>query len=103
MNAAKNECGQSMRIKIVAFASFREIIGRERDLNLEDGATVRQVLEELARESPRFKGAAFEENGALRDYVLLMVNRKRIDPQQEQSRTLFDGDELAVFPPLAGG
>ncbi len=92
-----------MRIKVVAFASFREIIGRERELNLDDGATVREVLEELARKSPRFRDAAFEENGAVRDYVLLMVNRKRIDSLQEQSRTLFDGDEVAVFPPLAGG
>ena len=61
--------GQSMRIKVVAFASFREIIGRERELNLKDGATVREVLEELAKKNPRFKDAAFEENGAVRDYV----------------------------------
>jgi molybdopterin synthase sulfur carrier subunit len=92
-----------MRIKVVAFASFREILGKERELNLREAATVREVLEELAAGNSRFREAAFEKSGELRDYVLLMVNRKRIDPQQDLARVLAEGDELAVFPPLAGG
>lgn len=94
---------KNMRVTVVAFASFREILGRERALEIRDDSTVKELLDELASASPRFREAAFEESGALRDYVLLMVNRKRIDPQQDLSRTLADGDELAVFPPLAGG
>ena len=92
-----------MRVKVAAFASFREILGRERALEIRDGSTVKELLDELAAASPRFREEAFEPSGALRDYVLLMVNRKRIDPQQELARVLVDGDELAVFPPLAGG
>jgi sulfur-carrier protein len=92
-----------MRVKVLAFAGFREILGKERELDLKDGATVGELLENLSAGSPRFKEAAFEQSGALRDYVLLMVNRKRIDPQQELARVLAEGDELAVFPPLAGG
>ncbi len=92
-----------MRIMILAFASFREILGKKQELHLSEGATVKDLLEELAATRQAFKEAAFDDNGALRDYVLLMVNRKRIDPTQDLSRSLQDGDELAIFPPLAGG
>jgi molybdopterin synthase sulfur carrier subunit len=92
-----------MRIMVLAFAGFREILGKEREMHLLESATVSDLLEELAVARPAFKEAAFDESGALRDYVLLMVNRKRIDPTQDLSRPLQEGDELAVFPPLAGG
>jgi len=92
-----------MLVKVLAFASFREILGKERELEIKEAATAKELLEELAQASPRFKEAAFDESGELRDYVLLMINRKRIDPGQDLSRPLHEGDELAVFPPLAGG
>ncbi len=92
-----------MRVKVLAFAAFREILGREREVELPDEASVKELLEALASSSPRFREAAFEPNGLLRDYVLLMVNRKRIDAENDLSRILADGDELAIFPPLAGG
>ena len=92
-----------MRIMVLAFASFREILGKERVLLLKESATVKDLLDDLAAARPAFKEAAFDDTGALRDYVLLMVNRKRIDPTQDLSRPLQEGDELAVFPPLAGG
>lgn len=92
-----------MRVKVLAFASFREILGKEQELPLKEFATVKDLLAELAKADPRFKEAAFDESGALRDYVLLMINRKRIDPAQDLSRPLQEGDELAIFPPLAGG
>ena len=92
-----------MLVKVLAFAGFREILGKERDLEIKESATVKELLQELAQSSPRFKEAAFDESGALRDYVLLMINRKRIDPEQDLSRSLQEGDELAIFPPLAGG
>lgn len=92
-----------MQVKVLAFAGFREILGKERVVELEGEPTVKELLDALASASPRFKEAAFEPSGALRDYVLLMVNRKRIDPEEDLSRVLAEGDELAVFPPLAGG
>ena len=92
-----------MLVKVLSFAGFREILGKEREQEIKESATVQELLEVLAQASPRFKEAAFDESGALRDYVLLMINRKRIDPGQDLSRPLHEGDELAVFPPLAGG
>jgi sulfur-carrier protein len=88
---------------VLAFANFREILGKERELHLKESATVKDLLDEMAAIKPAFREAAFDDTGTLRDYVLLMVNRKRIDPAQDLSRTLQEGDELAIFPPLAGG
>ncbi len=92
-----------MRINVLAFANFREILGKEREMRLLEGATVRDLLDLLAADGQAFKEAAFDESGMLRDYVLLMVNKKRIDPAMDLSRKLEEGDELAIFPPLAGG
>ena len=92
-----------MLVKVLAFAGFREILGKERELEIKEAATVKELLEGLAQVSSRFKEAAFDDSGELRDYVLLMVNRKRIDPILDLSRPLQEGDELAIFPPLAGG
>jgi sulfur-carrier protein len=92
-----------MLVKVRAFAGFREILGKELELDVEEGSTVRDFLDKLAIDNRRFKDEAFDESGQLRDYVLLMKNRKRIDSKEDLSTKLKEGDELAIFPPVAGG
>ena len=92
-----------MLVKVRAFAGFREILGKERELDAKEGSTIADLLNELASCSPRFKESAFDNSGVLRDYVLLMWNKKRIDPCQDLSQEVCEGDELAIFPPVAGG
>ena len=92
-----------MLVKVLAFAGLREILGKERELEIRETATVAELLSGLASANAAFNEAAFDDSGDLRDYVLLMVNRKRIDPRQDLSIELQEGDELALFPPVAGG
>jgi sulfur-carrier protein len=92
-----------MLIRVRAFASFREILGKERELEASEGSTIADLLNELASSSPLFKESAFDNSGILRDYVLLMWNKKKIDPCQDLSLEMHEGDELAIFPPVAGG
>ena len=92
-----------MLVKVRAFASIREFLGRERELELKAGSTLGDLLDILASTNRRFKEAAFEESGQLRDWVMLMINRKMIDPFQALETELHEGDEIAIFPPVAGG
>jgi len=81
-----------MRIRIRAFAIYREMLGREViDLDLPDGVTPRLVFEQLFRDRddlPRLKRA-----------TMFAVNREYVDGE----RPLALGDELALIPPVAGG
>ena len=49
------------------------------------------------------KSALFDESGKVREYVILMKNRKDIDSFEGLETTLSDGDEVAILPPVAGG
>jgi sulfur-carrier protein len=102
--AAYRKCsgGPSLKITVKAFASFREILGKETFLEIEEGSTVEDLLEKLSSSNHRLKEAAFDDSGNLKDYVLLMVNRRRIDTSHLEVQ-LKDGDEVAIFPPVAGG
>jgi molybdopterin synthase sulfur carrier subunit len=92
-----------MQVKVRAFASFREILGGEMDVELAKGATMHFLLSSLAMNNPRFKEEAFSHSGEPRDHLLLMINRKRIDPAGGLQISLCEGDEVAVFPPVSGG
>lgn len=92
-----------MMVQVRAFALFREILGKERDMDIPEGSTVLSLLETIGSVSPAFREEAFNRSGGLKDYVLLMVNKKRIDPLNDLSLLLAEGDELAIFPPVAGG
>ncbi len=92
-----------MIVHIKAFASFRDILGNDLKVNLMDGSTVRDLLDDLISSRQQLKSAIFDESGKIRDYVLLMKNRKNIDSMDGLDTTLSDGDELAILPPIAGG
>ncbi|MCQ8902664.1 MAG: MoaD/ThiS family protein [Methanothrix sp.] len=92
-----------MKINIRAFAGFREILGREISLEIEEGSNVSDLIERLCRIKPGFRDAVFSETGELRDYVIIMLNRRRLDMPEDLNSPLSDNDEVAIFPPVAGG
>jgi molybdopterin synthase sulfur carrier subunit len=91
-----------MIIKTKFFAYFRNLFGgRERDMDLGDGRTVRDALEILC-ESPERRAEIFAGTD-LKPHLVLMVNGVHIQSLQGLETELAAGDTLAVFPFLGGG
>jgi molybdopterin synthase sulfur carrier subunit len=92
-----------MIIRVRSFASFRDILGKELSVELKDGSTVKDLLENLISTRQRLKSAIFDESGKVREYVILMKNRKNIESLGGLDTELAEGDEVAILPPVAGG
>ena len=81
-----------MKVRLRCFAAAREIIGtRELVVDLPEGSTLTQLIEQIRRQYPRLEGLA----GSL----LFSVNRE----YAPSDRRLAAGDEIALIPPVSGG
>ena len=92
-----------MRVHVKAFANFREILGRDLSVDAKDGSTIRDLLESLSGSRQQLRSAIFDESGQVREYVIIMKNRKDVSTLQGLETTLEDGDEVSILPPVAGG
>ncbi len=93
--------GEILKVRVRAFAQFRDIVGAERTVEAGEGTGTTGLLRIVAGESPVALEALFDNDGAVRGHVIVMVNGKRV--AKGEDRQLHDGDEVAVFPPVAGG
>ena len=96
-----------MTIRVKGYVTFRTLVG-ERRLELREGQplSLHDLLVDLSAEI----GAAFVEQvfdpatGEVRAHVSILVNgRQFTHPADRLATSLKDGDEIAIFPPIAGG
>jgi len=92
-----------MTAKIRFFARFRELLGTDIVVNVDGKTSLPDLVKGLAQKNKEGYDAIFDEKGAFREFVILMQNGRRIETTEAATVTVADGDEIAVFPPVAGG
>jgi molybdopterin synthase sulfur carrier subunit len=87
------------------FASMRPIVGgREFDVSLPSGASVRDLAEELARRWPALREHLFTDEGALSRRVAIYVDGRNVRWLPDAEATpLSERQSIALIPPAAGG
>lgn len=92
-----------MEVTFVAFGPVREAVGRkEQSVDVPDGATVGDLLADLADEHRELDARLFED-GELRDAVTVTRNGKHLAHQDGVDTPLADGDVVRAAPPVKGG
>lgn len=92
-----------MTVKVRFFARFRELLGTDIPAEPENGATLISLVRDLARKKKEGYDAIFDEQGNFHEFVIVMRNGKRVEHEDAGTVRVTDGDEIAVFPPVAGG
>ena len=70
---------------------------------LPDGTLLRRALEHLAdRHGKRLQEMLFSPDGSVVSHLVIFRNRKLVS-QDQHHLLLADGDELMLFPAIAGG
>ena len=81
-----------MKIRVQFYAQLRDLIGtRELDVDVVEGATVRDLLEQIYTRQPALR--AHDQS------ILVGAGLEFVDRDYE----LKPGDEVAIMPPVQGG
>ena len=92
-----------MSVTIRFFARFRELLGSDIIIDYREGTPLFDLIRDVASKNKEGFDAIFDEESNFREYVILMRNGKRLDAGKASGFNVSDGDEIAVFPPVAGG
>ena len=68
-----------------------------------DGATVREILEDLDARYPGFKARVVTDDGGLYRFVNVYVNDEDVRYLGALETEVKDGDVLSILPAVAGG
>lgn len=92
-----------MELELRFFATFREAAGGKTvSREFEDGATVGDVLAALEADYEGLEGQLLD-GGEIREHLSVLRNGREVVHLDGVDTGLEDGDELSVFPPVAGG
>lgn len=93
-----------MEKEFKVFATFREICGGKTvRIPYEEHEPIGQLLDKLIDRFPQMGEELFTENKAIRQHVHVFINGRNVIFLDGLKTTVKPEDELALFPPVAGG
>ncbi len=81
---------------------LQKLVGDKAEVQAE-GATLRDVVNNLAAQNDEIKTRLLDESGELRRFVNVYVNEEDVRFLQKLDTPLKDGDEVSIVPAIAGG
>ena len=94
---------EEMTVKVRFFARFRELLGTDILAEAGSGTVLATLVRNIAEKNKEGYAAIFDGHGDFREFVIVMRNGKRVETGDAGKTIIADGDEIAVFPPVAGG
>ncbi len=67
-----------------------------------DGSRLEDVLLALVDQYPDLRQILYDE-GCLRPHIIINVNGNNVNQEQRPDLVLAPDDQIAIFPPIAGG
>jgi|SoiMethySBSTD1v2_1073268.scaffolds.fasta_scaffold767751_1 sulfur-carrier protein len=68
-----------------------------------DGATVRDLFDDLESRYPGLKEKVFEDGGAIRRFINIFVNGEDVRYLRGPDTEVRAADEISIVPAIAGG
>ncbi len=92
-------------VQVSFYSTLRLIVGgRDFDVPLPAGATVRDLAEELARRWPELREQLFTEEGGLSRRVAIYLDGRDVRWLPDADATILEeGQRASLIPPAAGG
>jgi len=93
-----------MKVTVKFYSYLRDLIGKKTmiEIDLDEGAIISHLLEELFLD-PQIKAALLDENQEFKSDITLLKNGREITFIDGMETKLEPGDEISVFPLVAGG
>jgi len=91
-----------MSVTVRVPSALRKLTDGQGELSVE-GATVKELLAAIGQKHPALLARITEENGEVRQFLNIFVNRTDIRFEQELATAVKAGDEVSIVPSIAGG
>lgn len=96
----KKQYGNMPKIRVRFFANFREFT-KTSELEIE-GSNINEILEIICGKFRGIEKILFKE-GRLQPYVNIFLNGENVLESGKMEKSLDQGDEISIFPPVSGG
>jgi molybdopterin synthase sulfur carrier subunit len=93
------------KMQVHFFATLRQIVGQKTvEISIDDGSTVRQLVEEIVSCHPALKREIIDEQGDLYGHVHVIINGRDFNFLDQGIETVITSDDrVSVFPAIGGG